>query len=160
MKACESTTASVMKKPSESTALAVATSIVQTWPPAGSVHVADTFPPVCVTDLKDGGAASAGGAATSSATRATRRMRPIETIIGSRVRLLEYARRHDAREAQRRHRPFGWRHERRAARARLPAAAAAEPAVAARRLDLRYVGGRALGDAGGARPARRAGAVP
>src|SRR3954451_19867013 len=94
MNACESTTLSGRKKPSESTALPFATSTVQTWPPAGSVHATETLPPDWVTLVTDGGAASAAGAAASAraATAPMRAVRPIESVIGARVRLLEYAR--------------------------------------------------------------------
>ena len=58
--------------------------------------------------------------------------------------------------AGRRDRALGRRHERRAARARLPEAAARQLAVAAGRAHLRHVRGCADRDDGGARPARRA----
>ena len=57
--------------------------------------------------------------------------------------------------ARRRGRPLGRRHQRRADGARLPEAPARERPLAADRLDLRHVVGRALRDDGGARPPRR-----
>jgi hypothetical protein len=70
----------------------LATSIVQTWAPAGSVHVAEVLPLDWVTVTSVGGAASAEGASASAASRPRRIVRTITTIIGETEELLDCCR--------------------------------------------------------------------